>query len=94
MTLKENELKKIARDLLVKDSPELADVEPIVSEDERSVPKAVERKLGIAPKKAAVKKVKVFTYKKVFTAEDGAKIPVIARITIDENGNIIKFTGN
>ena len=44
------------------------------------------------PKSA--KTVKVLTYKKMVTAEDGAKLPIVTRVTVDEDGNIIKTTGN
>jgi hypothetical protein len=94
MALKDDELKKIARDAIVKSSPGLADVEPIVSEEERFVPAAVGRKLAIDHKKAVAKKTKVFTFKKTVIADDGAKIPVVTRITMDENGNILKSSGN
>jgi hypothetical protein len=38
--------------------------------------------------------VNVFTFKKTVTAEDGAKIPIITRITVDGDGNVLKATGN
>ncbi len=94
MTLTPEELKKIVMEYIKKDSPELADAEPVVQEEERSIPQNVERKLGLSRPKKIPKKVKVFTFKKNVTAEDGAKIPIVSRITVDENGNIIKSTGN
>lgn len=95
MSLTDEELKKIAKEFIKKDTPELADQEPTVQEEKHIVPKDIERKLGIElPKKAAPSNVKVFTFKKTVIAEDGAKIPVVSRVTIDENGNIIKATGN
>jgi len=94
MTLNNDELKKIARKEIMKNSPGLGDVEPVVSEEERTVNDAVGRKLAIDHKKTVAKKAKVFTFKKTVIAEDGAKIPVVARVTVDEDGNIIKSTGN
>jgi hypothetical protein len=38
--------------------------------------------------------VTVFTFQKMVTAEDGAQLPIVNRVTVDENGNIIKSTGN
>jgi len=94
MALNDIELKKIAMAELAKGSPGLTGVEPSVSEEERSVPEAVGKKLAIDHRKVVATKAKVFTFKKTVVAEDGAKIPVIARITVDENGKIIKSTGN
>ena len=94
MTLSSEELKKLVLAYVKKDSPEFADVEPSVQEEERSIHQPVERKLGLLHPKKIPSKVTVFTFKKVVTAEDGAKIPVVNRITVDENGNIIKATGN
>ena len=94
MTLSSEELKKLVVAYVKKDSPEFADVEPSVQEEERSIPQTVERKLGLSHPKKIPSKVTVFTFKKVVIAEDGAKIPVVSRVTVDENGNIIKVTGN
>jgi hypothetical protein len=94
MSLTDEELKKIAKEFVKKDTPELADQEPTVQDEERSVPKEVECKLGLEHPKATLPNVKTFTFKKTVIAEDGAKIPIVSRITIDENGNIIKATGN
>ncbi len=94
MSLTEEELKKIAKEFIKTDTPELADQEPTVQDEERSVPREVECKLGIEHLKTTPSSVKVFTFKKTVIAEDGAKIPIVSRVTIDENGNIIKATGN
>lgn len=94
MSLTEEELKKIAKEFIKKDTPELADQEPTVQDEKRIVPKEIEKKLGLELPKAALSNVKVFTFKKTVVAEDGAKIPIVSRVTIDENGNIIKATGN
>lgn len=94
MTLTSEELKKLVMEYIKKDDPALAGIEPSVQEEERSIPVTVERKLGLLHQKKIPSKVKVFTFKKIVTAEDGAKIPIVSRVTVDENGNIIKSTGN
>lgn len=94
MTLTSEQLVKIATEHIKKESPELKDVEPTIQEEERSIPQKVERKLGLVHPKKTPTNVKVFTFKKTVTAEDGAKIPIVSKVTIDENGNIIKSTGN
>lgn len=94
MSLTDEELKKIAKEYIKKDTPELADQEPTVQVEGRSIPKGVELKLCLEPTKAILSSVKTFTFKKTVTAEDGAKIPIVSRVTIDENGKIIKATGN
>ncbi len=94
MTLSSEELKKLVVAYVKKDSPEFADVEPSVQKEERSVPQTAERKLGLSHPQKIPSKVTVFTFKKVAIAEDGAKIPVVSRVTVDENGNILKVTGN
>ncbi|MFN3528150.1 MAG: hypothetical protein ACK4YO_03515, partial [Candidatus Altarchaeaceae archaeon] len=40
------------------------------------------------------KEITTITFKKTVTAEDGAKIPIVRRITVNEKGEIIKDTGN
>jgi D-aminopeptidase len=94
MTLTSEQLKKIATEHIKKESPELKDVEPTIQEEERSIPQKVERKLGLEHPKKTPANAKVFTFKKTVTAEDGAQIPIVSKVTIDENGNIIKSTGN
>jgi len=94
MTLSERELKKLAIEFVKEDSPELADEVPSVQEEVRTVSPASERKLGLAHPRAIPSKVTVFTFKKTVTAEDGAKIPIVTRVSLDENGNVIKSTGN
>lgn len=85
---------KIVKEHIKKESPEFKDVEPTIREEERTLPPEVERKLGIVHPKKTPTKVKVFTFKKIVTAEDGTKIPIVSKVTIDESGNIIKSTGN
>lgn len=94
MSLTDEELKKIAKEFIKTDTPELADQEPTVQDEKRSVPKEIESKLGLEHPKVVPSNVKVFTFQKTVIAEDGAKIPIVSRVTIDENGNIIKATGN
>jgi hypothetical protein len=90
MSLTDEELKKIAKKFIKKVDPGLADQEPTVHDRQRSIPRVVERKLGLEHPKTVLSNVKVFTFRKTVIAEDGAKIPIISIITIDENGNIIK----
>lgn len=84
-------VEKIKKEML-KDSPEMEGVEPVVETKEISIPPKAAKKLGI--EKLEVKKVYTFTFKKTMVAEDGAKLPILSRITTDEEGNIIKKTGN
>lgn len=93
MPLTDNELKKMVKGYIKENSPELADEEPTISEESYEIAEGVQRKLGLRMPKST-RKVKVLTYKKMVTAEDGAKIPIVARVTVDENGNIVKTTGN
>ena len=47
MSLTDEELKKIAKEFIKKDTPELADQEPTVKHEVRTISKGVELKLGI-----------------------------------------------
>ncbi len=95
MTLTEEQLKKIVKDHIKKESPEFKDVEPTIKEEERSIPQKVERKLGLVHPKKIPTKVKVFTFKKIITTEDGTKIPIVSRVTVAaDTGEILKSTGN
>jgi hypothetical protein len=95
MTLIPEQLKKIVKEHIKKESPEFKDVEPTIQEKELSIPREVERKLGLVHPKKLPRKVKVFTFKKIVTTEDGAKIPIVSKVTVDaETGEIIKSTGN
>ncbi len=95
MTLTSEQLNKIVKDYIKKESPEFKDVEPTIQDEERSIPHEVERKLGLVHPKKTPAKVKVFTFKKIVTAEDGAKIPIVGKVTVDaKTGKILKSTGN
>ena len=93
MALTDKELKKMVKGYMEKNSPELADEEPVISVESYEIPEGVARKLGVSMPKSA-KTVEVLTYKKMVTAEDGAKLPIVTRVTVDQDGNIIKTTGN
>ena len=93
MALTDKELKKMVKGYMEENSPELADEEPVISEESYEIPEGVARKLGVSMPKSA-KTVKVLTYKKMVTAEDGAKLPIVTRVTVDEDGNRIKTPGN
>ncbi|MBN1930524.1 MAG: hypothetical protein JW786_02810 [Desulfobacterales bacterium] len=94
MTLTVEQLKQIAKDYIRKDSPDLAAEEPTHQEEDRIVDKAAGAKLGLGHPKKIPTKVSVFTFKKIAIAEDGAKIPIVARVTVDADGNVVKATGN
>ena len=94
MTLSIDQLKQIAKDHIQKDSPALAGVEPTHQEEMRTVDRGPQAKLGLRQPHAIPAKVNVFTFKKTVTAEDGAKIPIVTRVTVDGDGNVIKTTGN
>ena len=91
-------IKKI-KEKVVKENPEFKGVEPIVKEEILEVPEGIKKKMkrlggGIPDSKTAPKKVKVLTFKRFAMAEDGVKIPIVLTVTVDEQGNIIKETGN
>jgi hypothetical protein len=94
MALNLDQLKQIAKDYIKESSPDLAAVEPIHQEEERSVQPTTQTKLGIAQPKKIPSKVSVFTFRKTATTEDGAMIPIVVRVTVDTDGNIVKETGN
>lgn len=94
MTLSIDRLKQIAQDHIQKDYPDLAGVEPTHQEETRAVDRGTQAKLGLPQPHAIPAKVNVFTFKKTVTAEDGAKIPIVTRVTVDGDGNVIKMTGN
>jgi hypothetical protein len=94
MALTIDQLKQIAREYVQKDAPDLAAEEPIHQEEERTVGPGARAKLGLPQAKTIPARVNVFTFKKTVTAEDGAKIPIVSRITVDADGNVIKATGN
>ena len=87
------ELIEKAKKAIIDFSPEMEGVEPMVETKELSVPVKTAKKIGMKEKPES-RKVHTFTFRKDGIAEDGAKIPIVSRITIDEEGNIIKKTGN
>ena len=90
-----NEIKKMIMDTVVKDSPEMEGIEPkmkVIKSGELVVPKKTTEKLGLS--EARTKKRYRFSFRKKVTAEDGAEIPIVVHVTTDEEGNIIKYTGN
>jgi hypothetical protein len=88
------EIKKKVREFIAMESPELAGEEPKITTEEAVTTPEVEAKLGIPHVHAIPKKVQVFTFKKIVVAEDGVKLHRVTRVTVDEDGNIIKSTGN
>lgn len=100
----EETLKKI-KEMVKNTDVVFRDVEPIVSEEEintkelSNIKKKIAKIKGISTEVKEeelknAKKVSVITFKKIVTAEDGAKIPIIRRITLNEKEEIIKDTGN
>ena len=94
MTLSIDQLKQIAKDYIHKDEPALAGVEPTHQAETRVVDRGTQAKLGLSQPHAIAAKVNVFTFKKTVTAEDSAKIPIVTRVTVDGDGNVLKITGN
>ncbi len=94
MTLGPEELKKVVMDYVGESAPEFAGEEPVVTEEVQGVPPDLGKKLGLKSTAKDAPKVTVFTFQKMVTAEDGAQLPIVNRVTVDENGNIIKSTGN
>jgi hypothetical protein len=94
MTLSIDQLKQIAKDFVQKESPDLAALEPTHEEEVRSVDPGAMRKLGLRQPHSIPSKVNVFTFRSAATAADGATIPIVTRITVDEDGNVLKATGN
>ncbi len=99
----EDIIKKI-REKVIKENPEFKDVEPIVKEEVLEIPAGIKEKMKKIGKEIKEinqskqgyekKKIKTITFKRFATAEDGAKIPIVLRITVDEKGNILKESGN
>jgi len=94
MTLSIDQLKQIAKDYIRKDEPTLAGVEPTHQEESQTVDRRSQVKLGLRQPHTLPAKVNVFTFKTTVTAEEGAKIPIVTRVTVDEDGNVLKATGN
>ena len=68
--------------------------EPTHQAETRVVDRGTQAKLGLSQPHAIAAKVNVFTFKKTVTAEDSAKIPIVTRVTVDGDGNVLKITGN
>lgn len=100
--ISEEILKKI-KEKVEKEDPIFKGVEPIISEEKveveevEKINKKIRKIRGIGTSetnKNFPEKMTVMTFKKTAIAEDGAKIPIVRRITINEKGEIIKDTGN
>ncbi len=93
-------IKKI-KEKVINENPEFKDVEPIVNEEVLEIPAGIKEKMKKMGKEInqpkqgfEKKKIKTITFKRFVIAEDGAKIPIVLRITVDEKGNILKESGN
>jgi len=100
--MNEDIIKKI-KEKVIKENPEFKDVEPIVKEEVLEIPETIKEKMkkmgkeiktNQSKQKFEGKKIKTITFKRFATAEDGAKIPIVLRLTVDEKGNILKESGN
>jgi len=94
----ENIIKKL-KEKVIKENPEFKDVEPTITEEVLEVPETIKEKMKktgreIKGQKIESKKIHTLTFKKFAIAEDGAKIPIVLRITVDEKGNVLKESGN
>jgi len=96
-------IKKL-KEKVIKENPEFKDVEPIVKEEVLEIPETIKEKMKKMGKEIKEinqtkqgfekKKIKTITFKRFAVAEDGAKIPIVLRLTVDEKGNILKESGN
>ncbi len=96
-------IKKI-KEKVIKESPEFKDVEPTITEEVLEIPGKIKEKMKKMGKEIKEtnqtkqefekKKIKTITFKRFAVAEDGAKIPIVLRLTVDEKGNILKESGN
>lgn len=98
----ESIIKKI-KERVIKENPEFKDAEIAVKEEVLEIPGEIKEKMKkigkeikeIQPKQGfEKKKIKTITFKRFAVAEDGAKIPIVLRLTVDEKGNILKESGN
>ncbi|CEG11097.1 hypothetical protein MSIBF_A1140004 [groundwater metagenome] len=96
----DNIIKKI-KEKVINENPEFKDVEPVVNEEVLEIPAGIKEKMKKIGKEInqtkqgfEKKKVKTITFKRFAVAEDGAKIPIVLRLTVDEKGNILKESGN
>lgn len=102
----EDIIKKI-KEKVIKENPEFKDVEPTLIEEVLEIPGKIKEKMKKMGKEIKQtnqqkqakqgfekKKIKTITFKRFAVAEDGAKIPIVLRVTVDEKGNILKESGN
>lgn len=95
MSDNQEQLKKAVMDHMKDIDPELIGQEPTaIIQEKRTIDPEVAKKLGVSLPKGPVQEVTVFTFKSTAVAEDGAKIPIVKRVTVDSKGNIIKSSGN
>lgn len=75
---------------------DLAQIEPEVTTKEVRIRGAVARKLGIPIRRGEPtrKEVETYAFSKRVKAEDGAELLRMVKVTVDQEGNIIKSTGS
>ncbi|MDI6729965.1 MAG: hypothetical protein QMD06_00255 [Candidatus Altarchaeum sp.] len=96
-------IKKI-KEKVINENPEFKDAEIVIKEEILEIPGEIKEKMKKIGKEIKEtnqpkqgfekKKIKTITFKRFAIAEDGAKIPIILRFTVDEKGNILKESGN
>jgi len=84
------DIERIARDEIIKDFPEFADVPPHIEEREMVISDSTYEKARMRPRKPT--KVWVAVFRKYFKTEDGQEIEKVIRATIDSKGKVIKIT--
>ncbi|MCL5266458.1 MAG: hypothetical protein M1343_14910 [Chloroflexi bacterium] len=82
------QITEIAKVEIARRYPEMRGVEPVV--EEKVAPKPILRKPGEAVPESELRKVYVLTFKKDLTAADGAIVRQVLRVTVDEQGRIVK----
>ncbi|MFQ6058518.1 MAG: hypothetical protein ACE5MB_06550 [Anaerolineae bacterium] len=75
---------------------DLAAIEPAVTRKFIRIPPTAARKAGIslAPGEPTRKEVETYAFSKTVEAEDGAKLLRMVKVTVDEEGRIIKSTSS
>jgi hypothetical protein len=96
----EENLEKVKRHVLEQfpdfTEADLAQAEPEVTTKAVRIPGPVARKLGVPVRRGEPtrREVETFSFSKKVKAEDGAELLRMVKVTVDEDGNIIKSTGS
>jgi len=85
--------REVARAVVARQWPELADVEPTVTPRERRTPDADDmRRLGSAVSTAPPSGEYTFTFTGQMRTPEGYTMPRVARVTVDAQRRVIKTT--